>query len=75
MNQSVYLSRPALSSALGDGLSAHVEALLHAAADSPLQQSAEWVQGKTLAFGVVPSTLRAFPTDLPSAFQSRNNRL
>ena len=75
MNQSVYLSRPALSSALGDGLSAHVEALLHAAANSPLQKSAEWVQGKTLAFGVVPSTLRAFPADLPPAFQSRNNQL
>lgn len=75
MNISVYLSEPAVTSALGSGLQHHVEALLGEDSRSPLTFSDRWVKGKTYAFGAVGQPLRPFPESLPETFRSRNNRL
>lgn len=75
MNIPVYLTAPALTSALGDGLAQHIHALLNPAADSPLTFSDRWVNGKNHAFGAVNFALRPFPESLPAAFRSRNNQL
>ena len=75
MNTPVYLSRPAVTSALGSGLQTHIHALLNPSADSPLTFSAQWVRGKNHAFGAVGETLRAFSDDLPAEHRSRNNQL
>ena len=75
MNTPVYLSEPAVTSALGSGLQHHVEALLGEDSRSPLTFSDRWVKGKTYAFGAVGHPLRPFPESLPETFRSRNNRL
>lgn len=71
----VYLSAPALTSALGDGLQAHIDALLNPSEASPLTFSQEWVKGKNFAFGAVNTELRAFNECLSETLQSRTNRL
>lgn len=75
MHTPVYLSAPALVSALGDGLQAHIDALLEDAVNSPLTFSDQWLEGKRYAFGAVNQPLRPFPTGLDPCFQSRNNQL
>lgn len=75
MNTPVYLSRPAVTSALGSGLQTHIHALLNPSADSPLAFSEQWVRGKSYAFGAVGETLREFSGCLPAEHRSRNNQL
>ena len=75
MNTPVYLTRPAVTSALGSGLQTHIDALLNPGAGSPLTFSAQWVHGKNYAFGVVNEPLRGFSDDLPAEHRSRNNQL
>ncbi|STZ75714.1 beta-ketoacyl-ACP synthase [Bergeriella denitrificans] len=71
----VYLSRPAVTSALGSGIHTHTAALLNPPAQPPLTFSEQWVSGKKYAFGAVNEPLRPFAEDLPEYHQSRNNRL
>ncbi|MDO4998381.1 MAG: beta-ketoacyl-ACP synthase [Neisseria sp.] len=73
--EQVYLSKPALVSALGEGLAAHMQALLMPPAQSPLTFSSDWVKGKNHAFGAFTGELRAFADDLDEAHKSRNNQL
>ncbi len=75
MKTPLYLSRPAVTSALGDGLSAHINHLLQPPAASPLTVSDAFVAGKSLAFGAVNQELRPFPQGLSESFCSRNNQL
>ncbi|MDO4641617.1 MAG: beta-ketoacyl-ACP synthase [Neisseria sp.] len=75
MNASVYLSAPGLTSALGDGLQAHIDALLNPSPTSPLAFSDQWVKGKSYACGAVEQVLRPFPETLAASFRSRNNQL
>lgn len=74
-NTPVYLSEPAVTSALGDGLQTHIDALLNPSGVLPLTFSEQWIKGGNHAFGAVSRTLRPFPEGLPEAFRSRNNRL
>jgi len=60
-NPPVYLARPAVTSALGNGLRTHIDALLMPSETSPLTFSDQWVKGKTFAFGAVNETLRPLP--------------
>ncbi|WP_274585029.1 beta-ketoacyl-ACP synthase [Neisseria leonii] len=74
--QNVYLSAPALVSALGDGAAQHAAALFDCPpAQSLLAVSGQWVAGKPYFFGAVGGALRAFPPSLDASFHSRNNRL
>lgn len=75
MNTPVYLTTPAVTSALGSGLQTHVDALLNPPAASPLTFSEHWVAGKRHAFGAVNETLRPFADTLADEHQSRNNQL
>ena len=75
MNTPVYLSRPALTSALGSGLQVHANALLTPSENTPLTFSDQWVKGKTHAFGAVKETLMPLPDSIPEAHRSRNNQL
>ena len=75
MNTPVYLTAPAITSALGSGLQTHIDALLHPPAASPLSESGQWVRGKTYAFGAVNESLRPFPATLSDGHKSRNNQL
>lgn len=75
MNRPVYLGAPALTSALGSGLAAHLQALFAPPAASPLQADDRWIQGKTRRFGAVAEPLRPFAPDLAETHQSRNNQL
>ena len=75
MKTPVYLSRPAVTSALGNGLRTHINALLMPSETSPLTFSDQWVKGKTFAFGAVNETLRPLPDNLSAAHRSRNNQL
>nr|WP_279031894.1 beta-ketoacyl-ACP synthase [Snodgrassella alvi] len=74
MNKPVFLSRPAMVSALGCGVHEHINALL-GEADSYLTCSDFWVNGKSYLFGSVQTALRPFPTGLNPDFCSRNNQL
>ncbi|MDO5640522.1 MAG: beta-ketoacyl-ACP synthase [Neisseria sp.] len=75
MSIPVYLTTPAVTSALGSGLQNHIDALLNPPAASPLTFSEQWVSGKRLAFGAVNETLRPFADTLSDGHQSRNNQL
>ena len=75
MKSPVYLSRPAVTSALGSGLQTHIDALLAPSETSPLTFSDQWVKGKNFAFGAVSETLRPLSDNLPAAYRSRNNQL
>jgi 3-oxoacyl-[acyl-carrier-protein] synthase-1 len=74
MNAAIYLSRPGVLSAVGDGLAATVAALL-----SPwppqLSQSEAWVHGRNLPVGAVNQALRPFAPEVPPGLSSRNNQL
>ena len=71
----VYLTAPAVTSALGSGLQAHVHALLDPPGQSPLTLSDQWVERKNYAFGMVNETLRPFSANLSCEHKSRNNQL
>lgn len=73
-NDAVYLSQPAMVSALGEGVEQHLTALLGDQEDY-LTQSHQWVAGQELYFGAVNQDLRAFPKGLPDGLKSRNNQL
>ena len=75
MNTPVYLSRPALTSALGSGLQIHADALLTPSENTPLTFSDQWVKSKTHAFGAIKETLMPLPDSIPEAHRSRNNQL
>ena len=70
-----YLSRPAVCSALGSGMTAHVNALLAPPKQSPLTFSDAWIKGKNLAFGAINEPLREFSGRLKPPHHSRNNQL
>ncbi|WP_239374069.1 beta-ketoacyl-ACP synthase [Snodgrassella gandavensis] len=74
MIKPVFLSRPAMVSALGYGVHEHISALL-AREGSYLTSSDYWVSGQSYLFGTVQSPLRPFPADLRPDFCSRNNQL
>ncbi|ASP16681.1 beta-ketoacyl-ACP synthase [Neisseria sp. 23W00296] len=74
MKTPVYLSRPAVTSALGSGIRTHIDALLNPQA-VPLAFSDRWIKGKNHAFGAVNETLRPFSDGLPPEHVSRNNQL
>lgn len=75
----LFLSRPAVMSALGDDLNTHLDVLLNnkpsplAATDIPY--SAHGIIGQEKMLGEVKVTLREFPADLPAEHRSRNNQL
>ena len=75
MNTPVYLSRPALTSALGSGCKFMPDALLTPSENTPPDFSDQWVKGKTHAFGAVKETLMPLPDSIPEAHRSRNNQL
>lgn len=75
----LYLTKPAILSSLGEGIERHIQHLLAAEA-SPLAPSDQafthyHMAGKQRVFGEVNTTLRPFPQDLPSLHASRNNQL
>lgn len=75
----LYLSRPAMTSAIGNGIDAHLDVLLNGK-DSPLAKtntpySAHGIEGKEKMLGEIRFDLRKFPTDLPQPYRSRNNQL
>lgn len=75
----LFLSRPAVMSALGDDLNTHLDVLLNnkpsplAATDIPY--SAHGIIGQEKMLGEVKVTLREFPAELPAEHRSRNNQL
>lgn len=71
----IYLHTPAMVSALGCGIDAHMRALLNPPTTSPLTFSSDWVCGHTLAFGAVQDTLRPFAEHTRPEHRSRNNQL
>lgn len=77
MKNTIYLSRPAMLSALGEGTDQHFQALFDANYQQYLTPSDSWVSGKSLLFGAINPDLdlRAFPDDLAEGLKSRNNQL
>lgn len=73
-NEAVYLSKPAVASALGEGIEQHMHALLGERNDY-FTQNDTWVAGQPLYFGAVNQDLRDFPAQLPDGLNSRNNQL
>ncbi|WP_425292554.1 beta-ketoacyl-ACP synthase [Actinobacillus vicugnae] len=75
----LFLSRPAMVSAIGNDLNAHLDVLLNhkaspiSATDSPY--AAHGIEGKAKMLGEVHLNLRAFPAYLPAEHRSRNNQL
>ena len=74
MRDALFLSTPAVTSALGSGLQTHIDALLNST-PSPLVFNDTAVPGKNHAFGAVREELRPFSGSLPAEHHSRNNRL
>lgn len=69
------LSTPAIISALGVGISPHLQGLWSSETESPLQRSQEWIADKDFLFGSVNIRLRNFPVKLATHHHSRNNQL
>ncbi|QPB43487.1 beta-ketoacyl-ACP synthase [Rodentibacter haemolyticus] len=75
----LFLSRPAMISALGEGLNIHLDVLLNnksspiAATDSPY--ASHGISAQENMLGEVRVALREFPTELPAEHCSRNNQL
>lgn len=77
--QHLFLTKPALLSALGEGLEYHLSILLNNQS-SPLKLSNKVfsehnIEGKLGVFGEIDFTLREFPTNLDSIHHSRNNQV
>lgn len=71
----MYLSRPGVLSALGEGIEQNIARLLTPEAPPTLTRSDAWVQGRSIPVGQVKTPLRAFPDLLPEIHASRNNQL
>ncbi|BFU60939.1 MULTISPECIES: beta-ketoacyl-ACP synthase [Rodentibacter] len=74
-----FLTKPAIISAIGEGVGAHLDCLLNSK-PSPLHLSDKafrenGISGKAGVFGEVNLELRPFPADLPMEYRSRNNQL
>lgn len=69
----VYLNKPAVISALGRGLMAHIEGIL--SPEPTLTPRSDLVHGNTLFFGEVCGSLREFAEHISSQHRSRNNQL
>ena len=72
--QTIYLSSPAVVSALGCGLDKHIACLLNPPAQTVLTQQKMPVTGKPYYFGVVRETLPDLPSHLSQPY-NRNNHL
>lgn len=75
----LYLSQPAMLSAIGNGINIHLDILLNNG-DSPLAKTdfpytSHQIDGQSYVLGKVKEELRPFPCDLPAEHQSRNNQL
>lgn len=75
----LYLSRPAITTSLGDGINAHIDMLLNNAS-SPLSLtnnpfSEHQISSEAKILGEVRTVLREFPADLSAVHRSRNNQL
>lgn len=75
----LYLSQPAIISAIGDGIDTHIDVLLNAQ-NSPIAEttspfSLHQMEGKAYMLAEVKTPLRAFPAELPAEHRSRNNQL
>ena len=77
MKKTIYLSSPALLSALGEGPKQHFDALFDSNYKQYLSASESWVQGKSLLFGAINTelALRPFPDKLAEGLKSHNNQL
>lgn len=74
-----YLSKPAIVSAIGDGIPTHLNALFNTV-KSPLTLthspfSSHQLEGNARMLGEVLTELRSFPAALPKIHHSRNNQL
>lgn len=74
MSSAVYLGRPGVVSALGDGLTAMLTALW-VGGEPKLTRTDAWLPQQSLPLGVVHTALRAFDEDMPVYFGGRNNQL
>ncbi len=79
MTETLYLSKPAIISAMGEGLKTHIEMLLNAE-HSPLVHSDKvfsrhHIAGKIGVFGEINLSLRPFPDKLSVQHRSRNNQV
>ena len=77
---SIYLSKPAVISAIGESISTHVQALLEENSTSPIVYSDKvykrhQLNGKKQHFAEVNTKLREFSPDLDPIHHSRNNQL
>lgn len=72
--QTIYLSSPAVVSALGCGLDKHIACLLNPPTQTVLTQQKMPVTGKPYYFGVVPEPLPQLPCHLSQPY-NRNNHL
>ncbi|PJG84355.1 beta-ketoacyl-ACP synthase [Conservatibacter flavescens] len=75
----LFLSQPAMSSAIGDGVSTHL-LVLNQGQFSPIQltdspYSLNNIEGEMKMLGEIHFPLREFPSDLPAEHRSRNNQL
>ena len=75
----LYLTKPAILTALGEGIEQHLQALLNQQ-NSPLALTDEpfashQIEAKQRVLGQVAKNLRPFPADLPAEHHSRNNQL
>lgn len=72
----IFLSAPAMLSAIGSGIDTHAMALFSPPSSANfLSANSDWIHGKTRYFGAVTTPLRTFPDDLPESHRSRNNQL
>ena len=79
MTDILYLSKPAIISAMGEGLKQHIEMLLNGEA-SPLVHSdkvfrEQQISGKMGVFGEINLLLHPFPEQLAPKHHSRNNQV
>lgn len=74
MINSVFLSRPAMVSAIGYGVYEHLDALL-SKKDDYLLADEHWIAGKSFFYGSVSQALRPLPSGLNPDYCSRTNQL
>lgn len=79
MTETLYLSKPAIVSAMGEGLKTHIDTLLNSE-PSPLTHSDKvfsqhQIVGKAGVFGEINLSLRPFPEQLNKQHHSRNNQV
>lgn len=74
MTDAVFLSQPAMISALGCGVQQHIHALL-GTKDNYLTEDEMWIPAKKTLYGMVKESLRALPAAIHPDLCSRNNQL